>query len=67
MKTVNFLGQDWEVPEWAEWITQDSDGGVFVWEHQPKPMKSRAGAYYAHTGKFECIDSVVPIMPIQRI
>lgn len=35
MKTVNFLGQNWKVPDWANYITQDCDGSIWVWDHEP--------------------------------
>lgn len=34
MKTIHFLGVEYYVPDWAKFVTQDSDG-IFVWENLP--------------------------------
>lgn len=35
MKTVEFQGAEFEVPDWARWIAQDSDGSICVYENKP--------------------------------
>lgn len=49
MKTVNFLGQDWDEPEWAEWITVDKFGNVEVWQNTPRDQQ---GVYVASHGEW---------------
>lgn len=44
MKTVEFLGKQWDVPDWAKWITQDENtGDVYVWNKAPV---NEGGIYY---------------------
>lgn len=53
MKKVNFLGQEWEVPEWAVWITRDRNNTVYVWENEP--VKDEYGDYISSLGDMEIL------------
>lgn len=36
MRRVEFAGKEWAIPDWAQFITQDYDGGaIIVWENRP--------------------------------
>lgn len=35
MKTVNFQGIDYQVPDWARWIAQDANGTIKVFQAKP--------------------------------
>lgn len=57
MKTVNFLGQDWEVPDWANYITQDRFGDIDDWENFPslsgRDYNTKGGR--VHLGRVPCL------------
>lgn len=41
MKKIDFVGKTWEVPDWANFITQDScNGNVCVWEKVPRQFSN---------------------------
>jgi hypothetical protein len=72
MKRVEFLGQWWEAPDWAKFITHDLDysGAVIVWEKLPV----FANAHWAHDtkdwldpGEKACLGHVMPEAEIRRI
>jgi hypothetical protein len=42
MKTVEFNGQKFDVPEWGRFLTMDDFGDVEVWNNPPK----KDGKYY---------------------
>lgn len=43
MKKVEFQGMMFEVPDWAKWIAQDSDGSVYVYQKEPNPTATGWG------------------------
>ncbi len=45
MKQIEFMGQMFDVPEWAKWIAQDGDGSVYVYSLDPY----KEGNYYKIT------------------
>lgn len=46
MKTVEFEGAEFEVPNWARWIAQDSDGSIWAYENTPM----QGNGYYCNSG-----------------
>ena len=36
MKTVTFRGNEYTVPDWAKYITQDDHGPIWAWEESPE-------------------------------
>lgn len=36
MKTKVFQGITWELPDWANFITQDRYGSIMIWEKEPQ-------------------------------
>jgi len=35
MKTIKYMGREYEVPDWAKFIATDEDGPTFVFSHKP--------------------------------
>lgn len=52
MKTVQFKGESCAVEDWANYITMDDDGGVWVWESQPHKDYAD-GCYFCLVGNRE--------------
>lgn len=56
MKTVEFDGYEFEVPDWANYITKDPCEFYFVWSHKPV-YDLRTEEYlddYTDAGKLSC-------------
>lgn len=51
MKKVTFKGQVFEVPAWAEYIADDYDGEVFVFEKEPELYRG----VWKVGGEFLCV------------
>lgn len=43
MKTVEFKNQEFEAPDWAQYIVSDPDGSV--WAYTERPIKQEDGSY----------------------
>lgn len=69
MKTIKFLGEYWEVPSWASYITQNGDNGaICVWERPP--VKNGTCWYCAdwtNPGESKCIGHVPIAENIMRV
>lgn len=66
MKTVEFDDYEFEVPEWAKFITKDPDGGdYFVWSNKPKysPIMDEYLEDYWNTDDYS-FTHVRPIRPV---
>lgn len=46
MKTIEFQGAEFEVPDWARWIAQDNDFSTYAYERKP----TECDGFYASTG-----------------
>lgn len=38
-KTVEYMGYEYEVPDWAKFIATDEDGDIYVYEMMPEPRE----------------------------
>ena len=65
MKTVTYLEQDFEVPEWAKFIAADPDGTVDVYETMPTWSYDFLYWFWVN-GNTECVgqfEKQMPYMP----
>ena len=50
MKTVDYMGHQFSVPNWATYIGADADGNVFVFDYVPKRTKP-TGLWFQETNR----------------
>lgn len=55
MKTVEFNGQKFEVPEWARYITMDDYGEIVVWNVPPQRLERMYVAIYAPSSRSQIV------------
>lgn len=57
MKTIIFQGCQWQVPEWAKFITKDDDGEVFCFSDNPCYNKEK-GIWHSLKGNVISVGNV---------
>lgn len=70
MKTVEFDGYEFEVPEWAKFITKDSCGDYFVWSHKPvwdfRMQEYLEDYFYTDKAHFTCVNPIRPVIMFEE-
>lgn len=55
MKTINYCGMTFEVEEHFKYIATDSDGSIWVFEHEPK-YDINYGEWLMDGGKYQGLE-----------
>lgn len=65
MKTIKYLGVEYEVPNWVKFVVADEDGALYGYEHRPAGYG--ALRYTANNGRDFFIKNIKPEYPIVEV